>query len=218
MPGLRTRTRMQVRVPQCSPRAHACSRSTMLHSHSPQGLENYRRSRTWTTLRRPHPVCRGKSLVRPRRRSWLTSDFGFFILSAAMNLPGRHTGNLNLIFMTARAMITPAGLAVLNSSLPSWFNVRTSPSLSTVTSENLKYWTRHSFRAWPQVRPSQLMDIRIECPADTCLCRGRGLSRGGRGGLGALHPKLLSRAEVRRSFITTTVRDESQVTPQGRHR
>ena len=26
------------------------------------------------------------------------------------------------------------------------------------------------------------------------------------------------RAEVRRSFITTTVRDESQVTPQGRHR
>ena len=27
-----------------------------------------------------------------------------------------------------------------------------------------------------------------------------------------------SRAEVRRSFITTTVRDESQVTPQGRHR
>ena len=26
-----------------------------------------------------------------------------------------------------------------------------------------------------------------------------------------------SRAEVRRSFITTTVRDESQVTPQGRH-
>ena len=124
MPGLRTRTRMQVRVPQCSPRAHACSRSTMLHSHSPQGLENYRRSRTWTTLRRPHPVCRGKSLVRPRRRSWLTSDFGFFILSAAMNLPGRHTGNLNLIFMTARAMITPAGLAVLNSSLPSWFNVR----------------------------------------------------------------------------------------------
>ena len=28
----------------------------------------------------------------------------------------------------------------------------------------------------------------------------------------------LDRAEVRRSFITTTVRDESQVTPQGRHR
>ena len=27
-----------------------------------------------------------------------------------------------------------------------------------------------------------------------------------------------SRAEVRRSFITTTVWDESQVTPQGRHR
>ena len=26
------------------------------------------------------------------------------------------------------------------------------------------------------------------------------------------------RVEVRRSFITTTVRDESQVTPQGRHR
>ena len=26
------------------------------------------------------------------------------------------------------------------------------------------------------------------------------------------------RAEVRRSFNTTTVRDESQVTPQGRHR
>ena len=26
------------------------------------------------------------------------------------------------------------------------------------------------------------------------------------------------RAEVRRSFITTTVRDKSQVTPQGRHR
>ena len=26
------------------------------------------------------------------------------------------------------------------------------------------------------------------------------------------------RAEVRRSFITKTVRDESQVTPQGRHR
>ena len=25
------------------------------------------------------------------------------------------------------------------------------------------------------------------------------------------------RAEVRRSFITTTVREESQVTPQGRH-
>ena len=30
-------------------------------------------------------------------------------------------------------------------------------------------------------------------------------------------PELL-RAEVRRSFITTTVWDESQVTPQGRHR
>ena len=29
---------------------------------------------------------------------------------------------------------------------------------------------------------------------------------------------LAHRAEVRRSFITTTVRDESQVTPQGRHR
>ena len=28
----------------------------------------------------------------------------------------------------------------------------------------------------------------------------------------------IHRAEVRRSFITTTVRDESQVTPQGRHR
>ena len=27
-----------------------------------------------------------------------------------------------------------------------------------------------------------------------------------------------SRAEVRRSFITTAVREESQVTPQGRHR
>ena len=26
------------------------------------------------------------------------------------------------------------------------------------------------------------------------------------------------RAKVRRSFITTTVRDETQVTPQGRHR
>ena len=26
------------------------------------------------------------------------------------------------------------------------------------------------------------------------------------------------RAEVRRSFTTATVRDESQVTPQGRHR
>ena len=26
------------------------------------------------------------------------------------------------------------------------------------------------------------------------------------------------KAEVRRSFITTAVRDESQVTPQGRHR
>ena len=26
------------------------------------------------------------------------------------------------------------------------------------------------------------------------------------------------RAEVRRSFIATTVREESQVTPQGRHR
>ena len=26
------------------------------------------------------------------------------------------------------------------------------------------------------------------------------------------------RAEVRRSFITTTVREESQVTPQGHHR
>ena len=31
-------------------------------------------------------------------------------------------------------------------------------------------------------------------------------------------PMQISRAEVRRSFITTTVRDESQVTPQGRHR
>ena len=30
--------------------------------------------------------------------------------------------------------------------------------------------------------------------------------------------KKISRAEVRRSFITTTDRDESQVTPQGRHR
>ena len=29
---------------------------------------------------------------------------------------------------------------------------------------------------------------------------------------------LFYRAEVRRSFITTTVREESQVTPQGRHR
>ena len=29
---------------------------------------------------------------------------------------------------------------------------------------------------------------------------------------------LVDRAEVRRSFITTTVRDKSQVTPQGRHR
>ena len=29
---------------------------------------------------------------------------------------------------------------------------------------------------------------------------------------------LIFRAEVRRSFITTTVREESQVTPQGRHR
>ena len=27
-----------------------------------------------------------------------------------------------------------------------------------------------------------------------------------------------TRAEVRHSFITTTVREESQVTPQGRHR
>ena len=26
-----------------------------------------------------------------------------------------------------------------------------------------------------------------------------------------------ARAQVRRSFVTTTVRDESQVTPQGRH-
>ena len=31
-------------------------------------------------------------------------------------------------------------------------------------------------------------------------------------------PRPNHRAEVRRSFITTTVRDESQVTPQGRHR
>ena len=30
--------------------------------------------------------------------------------------------------------------------------------------------------------------------------------------------KYAVRAEVRRSFITTTIRDESQVTPQGRHR
>ena len=30
--------------------------------------------------------------------------------------------------------------------------------------------------------------------------------------------EILERAKVRRSFITTTVRDESQVTPQGRHR
>ena len=38
------------------------------------------------------------------------------------------------------------------------------------------------------------------------------------GALQAQQQPQAPRAEVRRSFITTTVRDESQVTPQGRHR
>ena len=70
----------------------------------------------------------------------------------------------------------------------------------------------NSFKFFSQHRPSGPNEANVS--ADNYRCSGLGALPQGQRKL----PMLLHRAEVHSSFITTTVREESQVTPQGRHR
>ena len=86
-----------------------------------------------------------------------------------------------------------------------------------VLTGNLKYWVSFKFSA-KYKKWYVLVSIHMYC---VCIGMYPYVLYGAQGVCIGRYCKYwvsICRAEVRRSFITTTVRDESQVTPQGRHR